>query len=108
MNARNARQAALFLGALLVLAGGLALSGARTGPVDELGHIALGLAVIVTAALVGGYLAVRAGQPAVLGELLAGIVLGNLPRLGALHFVASDPYLDILSRIGMLLLLFGV
>jgi len=52
--------------------------------------------------------AVRVGQPAVLGELLAGILLGNLPGLGILHFIAADPYVDILSRIGMLLLLFGV
>jgi Kef-type K+ transport system membrane component KefB len=43
-----------------------------------------------------------------MGELLAGVLLGNLPGLGAFHFVATDPYLDILSRIGMLLLLFGV
>jgi len=105
---RRSVQFALLSGALLLLAGGLALSHMAVAPVDELGHLALGLAVIVTAALLGGYLAVRAGQPAVLGELLAGIVLGNLPGLGVLHFVAADPYLDILARIGMLLLLFGV
>jgi Kef-type K+ transport system membrane component KefB len=79
-----------------------------TAPADELGHLALGLAIIVMAALVGGYLAVRAGQSAVLGELLAGILLGNLPGLSMLRFLGTDPYLDILSRIGMLLLLFSV
>jgi Kef-type K+ transport system membrane component KefB len=73
-----------------------------------LGFLALGLAIIVTAALIGGNLAIRAGQPAVLGELVAGVLLGNLPGLGTLHFLAADPYLDILSRIGMLLLLFEV
>jgi Kef-type K+ transport system membrane component KefB len=100
---------AVFCGALILLGGGLAVSGfAAPTSADELGHVALGLALIVSAALVGGYLAVRVGQPAVTGELLAGILLGNLPGLGFLHFVASDPYLDILARIGMLLLLFGI
>ena len=105
---RSVAQIALASGAVLLLAAGVALSRGVTGPYDELGWLAFGLAVIVTAALVGGYFAVRAGQPAVLGELLAGILLGNLPGLGMLHFIAADPYLDILSRIGMLLLLFVV
>jgi Kef-type K+ transport system membrane component KefB len=77
-------------------------------PSDELGRLSLGLAVIVTAALLGGYVAVRLGQPAVLGELLAGLLLGNLPGFSFLAFIAADPYIDMLSRIGMLLLLFGV
>src|ERR1041385_2576776 len=98
----------LLCGSVLVLAGGITLSRGLAVPYDELGRPALGLAVIVTAALLGGYFAVRVGQPAVLGELLAGILLGNLPGLGILRFIAADPYLDILSRIGMLLLLFGV
>ena len=94
--------------AVLLLAGGLTLSRGAQGPFDELGWLALGLAIIVTAALLGGHLAGRIGQPAVLGELLAGMVLGNLPGLGRLQFVGADPYLDILSRVGMLLLLFEV
>ena len=94
--------------AVLLLAGGLALSRGAQGPLDELGWLALGLAIIVTAALLGGHLAARIGQPAVLGELLAGMLLGNLPGLGRLQFLGADPYLDILSRVGMLLLLFEV
>jgi Kef-type K+ transport system membrane component KefB len=94
--------------AVLLLAGGLALSRGVQGPLDDLGWLALGLAIIVTAALFGGHLAGRIGQPAVLGELLVGMLLGNLPGFGALRFVGADPYLDILSRIGMLLLLFEV
>ena len=62
--------------------------------------LALGLAIIVTAALFGGNLAVHVGQPAVLGELLAGMLLGNLPGLGRLQFLGADPYLDILSEYG--------
>jgi Kef-type K+ transport system membrane component KefB len=84
------------------------LSRGAPGQFDELGWLALGLAIIVTAALLGGHLAGRFGQPAVLGELLAGMVLGNLPGLATLQFVGADPYLDILSRLGMLLLLFEV
>jgi hypothetical protein len=53
-------------------------------------------------------LAGRFEQPAVLGELLAGILLGNLPGLQRLQPIGADPYLDVLSRIGMLLLLFEV
>jgi Kef-type K+ transport system membrane component KefB len=91
-----------------LLVGGLALSGAGRGSLDALGWLALGLAIIITAALLGGHLAGRLGQAAVLGELLAGMLLGNLPGLGRLQFVGVDPYLDILARIGMLLLLFEV
>jgi Kef-type K+ transport system membrane component KefB len=36
------------------------------------------------------------------------MLLGNLPGLAAIDFVGSDPYLDILARVGMLLLLFEV
>ena len=89
-----------------LLAAGLVLS--HGGSLDELGQLCLGLAVVLTAAIAGGHLAVRAGQPAVLGELLAGILIGNLPGLGILQFLGTDRYLDILSQVGMLLLLFEV
>jgi Kef-type K+ transport system membrane component KefB len=84
------------------------LSRGAQGPLDELGWLALGLAIIVAAALFGGNLVAHIGQPAVLGELFAGMLLGNLPGLGRLQFLGADPYLDILSRVGMLLLLFEV
>jgi Na+:H+ antiporter len=97
----------------LVAAAGLLLAGLewpRAAPahVDELGRLALGLAIIVSAALAGGHAAARFGQPAVLGELLVGALLGNLPGLEALRFIGTDPYVDILARVGMLLLLFAV
>ena len=91
---------------LCVLAAGLALSGG--GSMDELGQLALSLALVMPAALVGGHIAVRFGQPAVLGELLAGLLLGNLPGAQGLRALGSDSYLDILSQVGMLLLLFEV
>jgi len=98
----------LMCGALLLLGGGLALSRGHAGSFDELGWLALGLAILVTAALVGGHVATWAGQPAVLGELLAGVILGNLPGLARLRFIGADSSLDMLSRVGMLLLLFEV
>lgn len=68
------------------------------------------LVVILVSAKLAGHAAVRLGQPAVLGELVAGIFLGNLPLLGfhGLAGMATDPYVDILSRIGVIVLLFEV
>ncbi len=108
MRLGSAVRVVLVSAAVLLLAGGTALSRGAAGPLDELGWLALALAFVVTAALFGGNVVARFGQPAVLGELLAGILLGNLPGLGRLQFLGADPYLDILSRIGMLLLLFEV
>ena len=85
----------------------LPLMGA--GP-DPSVKVLLALAVIYVAALLVGELAVRLGQPAVLGELLAGVVLGNLPLIGvaAFQFIPDDPGVDLLARIGVLILLFEV
>src|SRR3954468_22478706 len=57
-------------------------------PVDHGGShglsssLLIGLAAIWAAAKVGGELFERLGQPAVLGELIAGIILGNLALVG--------------------------
>ena len=77
---------------------------------DPIGSVALSLAIILVAAKAGGELAVRIGQPAVLGELVAGVILGNLTLAGFSGFshVKSDPSIDLLAGIGMLLLLFEV
>jgi Kef-type K+ transport system membrane component KefB len=108
MRIRTVLDGVMLTTAVGLLLGGLALSSTNRGSLDALGWLALGLAIIVTAALLGGHIAGRVGQAAVLGELLAGMLLGNLPGLERLQFVGVDPYLDILSRIGMLLLLFEV
>jgi Kef-type K+ transport system membrane component KefB len=80
------------------------------GTADPSVRVMLWLAVILIAAQAGGDLAARIGQPAVLGELLAGVVLGNLGLVGLTTFqpLASDPFLDLLARLGVLLLLFEV
>ena len=72
--------------------------------------VALGLAVILVVAKLGGDLATRLRQPAVLGELLAGLVLGNLVLAGVGIFepLKTDHYIDLLARLGVLLLLFEV
>ena len=80
------------------------------GHVDPVAVVALWLLVILLAATLGGDLAVRVGQPAVLGELLIGVVLGNLSLAGitALEPIKLDPFIDMFARIGVLLLLFEV
>ncbi|MGH7314483.1 MAG: cation:proton antiporter [Candidatus Rokuibacteriota bacterium] len=82
------------------------------GGAEGFGPLLAALALLVAAAKVGGLVAQRWGQPAVLGELLVGIVVGNLvPRFlgeeaGAL--VGGDPTLAFLAQLGILLLLFDV
>ena len=68
------------------------------------------LVVILVAAKLMGHLAILLGQPAVLGELMAGVLLGNLPLAGVhgLGGIATDPGVDLFARIGVVLLLFEV
>jgi Kef-type K+ transport system membrane component KefB len=68
------------------------------------------LAVLMLAGKVGGEIATRLQQPAVLGELVAGIVLGNLSIGGFAPFqaLATDETLEIFAGIGALVLLFEV
>jgi Kef-type K+ transport system membrane component KefB len=101
-------QFALVTTGVVLVVVGIGLSRTDPSQVDELGRLALGLTILVTAALVGGHLAGRLGQPTVLGELLAGIALGALAGTAGLGFIAANPYIDMVARIGMLLLLFEV
>lgn len=66
------------------------------------------LAIILIAAKLAGEVAIRAGQPAVLGELLGGVLLGSsvfgvIPSGGELHNV-----LGLLAEIGVVILLFEI
>jgi len=74
---------------------------------DPVSSLGLAVATILVAAKVGGHLAVRLKQPSVLGELLAGIVLGALPW-PFFETLRNDPGVDMLARIGVLVLLFEV
>src|SRR5215831_1883048 len=68
------------------------------------------LALMLLGARLGGALFERFGQSPVLGELLAGVVIGNLGLIGfhALDSLRDLPGLDLLAQIGVLFLLFGV
>ncbi|MCA9528888.1 MAG: cation:proton antiporter [Myxococcales bacterium] len=68
------------------------------------------LALILLAAKAGGELAERIGQPPVLGELAAGIFLGNLNLVGvhALDTVPEMSAVILLAELGVALLLFEV
>jgi Kef-type K+ transport system membrane component KefB len=85
-------------------------SAGDRGHGDPVASVVLSLALVLVAARLGGELAVRLGQPEVLGELLAGVVIGNLPLVGfsGLEYLEKEPTLDMLARIGVLLLLFEV
>ena len=66
----------------------------------------------MVSAKVGGLLAERWRQPSVLGELLAGIALGNLLPLFVgverIAFIPAEPTLLVLAEVGVLILLFDV
>ena len=78
--------------------------------IDPVAPIVGGLALMLVAAKLGGELAIRAKQPAVLGELIAGIVLGNLSFGGVppFHALATNETIEIIAGIGALILLFEV
>lgn len=76
----------------------------------DLGAVLSGLIVILLAAKLGGDVATRMKQPAVLGELAVGVLLGNLSLLGYGGFEAieSNEHIALLAELGVLVLLFSV
>jgi Na+:H+ antiporter len=86
------------------------LGRAAGGESDPVVPLLLSLAIILSAAKLGGAVAVAAGQPAVLGEIVIGIVLGNLGLIG-IHTVEpmkEEPTLAVLASLGVIVLLFEV
>jgi Na+:H+ antiporter len=77
---------------------------------DSMKPLLLALFILLPIAKLAGWLVERWQQPAVLGELLAGVFLGNLGLVGlhALDYLKTDPGLEILSGLGVILLLFEV
>jgi len=67
-------------------------------------------ALIIVAAKLGGEVLGRLGQPPVLGELLMGVLLGNLSLFGitALEPLRDSSMLRVVAEIGAILLLFEV
>src|SRR6266446_831364 len=77
---------------------------------DFVAPLLLQLAIILFAAKVVGGLAQRFGQPAVLGELVAGVLLGNLTLIGysKLEPIRTNTMIDLLAQLGVIVLLFEV
>lgn len=82
-------------------------SGAHSDPVAP---VLIGLVVLFLAAKVGGIIATRLNQPAVLGELIFGVILGNLGIVGygGLNFISQSEIFSIFAGVGVVLLLFEV
>jgi Kef-type K+ transport system membrane component KefB len=70
----------------------------------HVGDLFLALAIIWFVAKVGGELAERGGQPAVLGELLAGMLIGP----GGLGLVSESEVIRALAQVGVAILLFEI
>ena len=81
-----------------------------TGHGDPAAPVILALAIILVVAKFGGDLATRVKQPAVLGELLMGVVLGNVSLVGLNVFepIATNVFIDMFARVGVIILLFEV
>lgn len=94
---------------LLALAASVAF-GAEGEHHDPSASVVLSLALILVSAKLGGDVAIRLGQPSVLGELVVGVVLGNLSHLGGSWFepLEHDAFLDMFARLGVIVLLFEV
>jgi len=77
---------------------------------DPVSPLLLRLAILLAAAKLAGWIAVKARQPAVLGESLVGSLLGNvtLVCVHALEPIRTDPVLAILASLGVIVLLFEV
>jgi Kef-type K+ transport system membrane component KefB len=72
--------------------------------VEHGANIILELFIIFLAAKVAGELFERLGQPAVIGELIAGVIIGP----GLLGWVTPDVVLDTVAQMGVVVLLFMV
>ncbi len=77
---------------------------------EAMNQLFLGLISVILAAKLGGEVAIRFGQPAVLGELLFGVLLGNLTlfNIHTFTFLKEDQTLATLSELGVIFLLFQV
>lgn len=78
-----------------------------TAPFTE---VLITLLIVLLGAKLGGEVMERIHQPAVLGELLFGVILGNVALFGyhGLEYLKTDLVFEILAEIGVILLLFEV
>jgi len=77
---------------------------------DPLAPVLLYLAIIAVGAKFVDWAMSRLRQPSVLGELLLGVLLGNLPLLGiqVLEPMKANTTIDALAGLGLIVLLFDV
>jgi len=77
---------------------------------EAINNLLLALLILLPVAKLAGAAAEKLAQPAVLGELIAGLILGNLSLLGfdSLNFLKDDPGLEMLAQLGVILLLFEI
>jgi K+:H+ antiporter len=85
------------------------------GSIDILLHVLLALLVIVVAARLVGFVFRKIGQPPVIGEVVAGILLGPsllgsaAPRAYAFLLPPSvAPFLEVIAQVGVILYMFLV
>jgi Kef-type K+ transport system membrane component KefB len=112
---KNRTLALLAAASLLLIVTSVTAAPEAGSPTAGDGHgvepiILIGLAVMLIVAKLGGELFERIGQPAVLGELLGGILIGNLVLFG---FTAAEPLktndvIAAIAQIGVIILLFEV
>jgi Kef-type K+ transport system membrane component KefB len=87
----------------------LAVPAAQAGGPAAAGQTFLWLAVMLVAARLA-VLVERIGMPSVLGELLVGVLLGNLALVGLPVFeqIEADPIIAVLAELGVVILLFQI
>jgi Kef-type K+ transport system membrane component KefB len=81
------------------------------GHEDPIAPILLGIVIILAAAKIGGGIFEKIGQPSVLGELVLGIIIGNLAYFTGWEFFAplrNHTFVDLLARFGVIILLFEI
>lgn len=112
---KNRSIAVLVASALILVALSVWATPTAAAPASGDSHglppmILIGLAGMLIVAKLGGELFERIGQPAVLGELIGGIVIGNLVLIGftAAEPLKTDGIVGALAQIGVILLLFEV
>lgn len=70
----------------------------------EVFHFLIAIVIILAAAKIFGEIAVRCGQSGIVGELIAGVIIGP----GVLGLVTETPVLTSISELGAIILLFEV
>lgn len=80
-----------------------------SGTAHDIATTLLGITIILIAARISSIIE-RFGQPSVLGELVIGVVLGNLALLGVHFFepIKTDSIIAFLAELGVIILLFQI